>query len=91
MREGQEDAAESRAKSMYDMKFIGTLQSEENTDQQPKRIKGIIKSFRDPGHSDTYELPGADGGALTPCTAFGNALIQRLEQDKKMVFEVKDV
>lgn len=44
MREGQEDAAESRAKSMYDMKFIGTLQSEENTDQQPKRIKGIIKS-----------------------------------------------
>lgn len=44
MREGQEDAAESRAKSMYDMESIDTHQSEENTDQQPKCIKGIFKS-----------------------------------------------
>ncbi|KAL9538691.1 hypothetical protein MBANPS3_010743 [Mucor bainieri] len=41
--------------------------------------------------TSTAELPGAEGGVLTPSTAFGDALIQRLTQDKKMVFEVKDI
>jgi short subunit dehydrogenase-like uncharacterized protein len=43
----------------------------------------IIKSFN--------ELPGKEGGVLTPSTAFGNTLLERLQHDGQMLFEVKDI
>lgn len=36
-------------------------------------------------------LPGKEGGILTPATAFGQVLIDRLTATGGMVFEVKDI
>jgi short subunit dehydrogenase-like uncharacterized protein len=36
-------------------------------------------------------LPGKQGGILTPATAFGQVLIDRLTHDGGMVFEVSDI
>jgi short subunit dehydrogenase-like uncharacterized protein len=61
---------------------------------------------RDPGYGDTCrmvveaalsiiksrnEIPGRDGGVLTPSTAFGQVLVDRLKADNKMVIEVEDM
>lgn len=62
--------------------------------------------FRDPGYGDTCrmvaesalcivkslkDLPGKEGGVLTPATAFGHVLLDRLRHNNGMVFEVKDM
>jgi short subunit dehydrogenase-like uncharacterized protein len=62
--------------------------------------------FRDPGYGDTCRmlvesalsivknldsLPGKQGGILTPASAFGQVLIDRLTANGGMVFEVSDM
>ncbi|KAG2210717.1 hypothetical protein INT46_010643 [Mucor plumbeus] len=106
---GEGPDAESRAKGMSHVEFVGTLHGtniSDSEDHQPKRIRGIVKGFRDPGYGDTCrmviesalciiksfnELPGKEGGVLTPSTAFGNTLLERLQHDGQMLFEVKDI
>lgn len=66
----------------------------------------VITGFKDPGYGDTCrmltesalcivksydELPGKEGGILTPATAFGDVLLDRLRADGKMVFEARDL
>lgn len=96
--------AEQRAKGMFDIEFVGTAENEPYDD--PLRVKGTVKGFRDPGYGDTCrmvaesalcvvkslnELPGKEGGILTPATAFGNVLLERLRHNGGMVFEVEDL
>lgn len=62
--------------------------------------------FQDPGYGDTCRMvaesalsivkshdsiPGKQGGILTPATAFGQVLIDRLTHNGGMVFEVSDI
>lgn len=66
----------------------------------------LFLGFRDPGYGDTCrmvaesalciiknlnDLPGKEGGILTPSTAFGNVLLDRLRHNNGMVFEVNDI
>lgn len=43
----------------------------------------IIKSPKD--------IPGKEGGVLTPATAFGQILVDRLKANGGMLFEVQDI
>lgn len=96
--------AEQRSKGMFEIQFIGTAETEPYDDAL--RVRGTVKGFRDPGYGDTCrmvaesalsivkslnELPGKDGGILTPATAFGNVLLERLTHNGGMVFEVEDM
>ncbi|KAI8972125.1 saccharopine dehydrogenase [Pilobolus umbonatus] len=88
----------------YEFQFIG-YPEDEPYDEHVK-VMGIVRGFGDPGYNDTCrmvtesalcilkhldELPGKEGGILTPSTAFGHTLINRLSQGGGMVFEVKDL
>ncbi|KAI8638531.1 saccharopine dehydrogenase [Parasitella parasitica] len=96
--------AEARAKGHFNIEFVGTTESEPY--DEPIRVRGIVKGFRDPGYGDTCrmvvesalcivkslkELPGKEGGILTPATAFGHVLLNRLKHNNGMIFEVKDI
>jgi short subunit dehydrogenase-like uncharacterized protein len=96
--------AEQRSKGMFEIQFIGTAETEPYDDAL--RVRGTVKGFRDPGYGDTCrmvaesalsivkslnELPGREGGILTPATAFGNVLLERLTRNGGMVFEVQDM
>lgn len=96
--------AEQRAKGCFEMQFVGTAETEPYDD--PVRVRGIVKGFRDPGYGDTCrmvaesalcivkslkDLPGKEGGILTPATAFGHILLDRLRHNDGMIFEVKDL
>lgn len=101
---GEGPSEEARAKGHFTLEFIGTTESEPY--DEPVRVKGTVKGFRDPGYGDTCrmvaesalcivkslnELPGKEGGILTPATAFGQVLIDRLTHNGGMVFEVHDL
>ncbi|KAI8977247.1 saccharopine dehydrogenase [Mycotypha africana] len=101
---GDGPTAEQRAKGGFEMQFVGVSESEPY--DEAKRIRAIVKGFRDPGYGDTcrmvaesalcivkslHQLPGNKGGILTPATAFGQILIDRLTKDQGMVFQVKDL
>ncbi|OBZ87575.1 hypothetical protein A0J61_04376 [Choanephora cucurbitarum] len=93
-----------RSKGRFTMEFIATAETEPY--DEPRRVRGIVKGFRDPGYGDTCrmicesalciakslkDLPGKDGGVLTPSTAFGQVLIDRLTRNKEMIFKVEDI
>ncbi|CAO3656667.1 unnamed protein product [Mucor hiemalis] len=96
--------AEKRAKGMFDIEIVGTAENEPYDDAL--RARATVKGFRDPGYGDTCrmvaesalcivkslnELPGKEGGILTPATAFGHVLLERLRHNGGMVFEVEDM
>jgi short subunit dehydrogenase-like uncharacterized protein len=96
--------AEQRAKGRFTIEFVGTAENEPY--DEPVRVRGTVQGFRDPGYGDTCrmvvesalcivknlkDLPGKEGGILTPSTAFGNVLLERLTMNQGMVFEVKDI
>lgn len=96
--------AEQRAKGCFTIEFVGTAENEPY--DEPVRVHGTVKGFRDPGYGDTCrmvaesalcivkslkDLPGKKGGILTPSTAFGNILLDRLTKNQGMIFEVRDV
>ncbi|KAG1160078.1 hypothetical protein G6F37_004313 [Rhizopus arrhizus] len=95
---------ETRKLGGYEFQFVGTAEIEPY--DEPVRARAIIKGSRDPGYGDTCrmvveaalsiiksrnEIPGRDGGVLTPSTAFGQVLVDRLKADNKMVIEVEDM
>lgn len=96
--------AEQRAKGRFEIQFVGTAETEPY--DETVRVRGIVKGFRDPGYGDTCrmvaesalciikslkDLPGNQGGILTPATAFGHVLLDRLRHNDGMIFEVKDI
>jgi short subunit dehydrogenase-like uncharacterized protein len=96
--------AEKRKKGNFEIQLVGTADTEPY--DEPVRVRGIIKGFRDPGYGDTCrmvvesalsivknlkDLPGKEGGILTPATAFGNVLLERLRHNNGMIFEVEDI
>ncbi|GAA5806314.1 saccharopine dehydrogenase [Helicostylum pulchrum] len=96
--------AEKRAKGGFEFQLVGTAETEPYDEQI--RVRGTVRGFRDPGYGDTCrmvaesalsivrsldEIPGKEGGILTPATAFGNVLLDRLRQNQGMVFEVEDI
>ncbi|KAI9476400.1 MAG: saccharopine dehydrogenase [Benjaminiella poitrasii] len=96
--------AESRSKGNFEIQFVATAENEPYDD--PVRVRGIVKGFRDPGYGDTCrmvtesalcivkslkDLPGKQGGILTPASAFGHVLLDRLRHNDGMVFEVQDM
>ncbi|KAI7886227.1 saccharopine dehydrogenase [Mucor mucedo] len=96
--------AEQRAKGCFEMQFIATAETEPY--DKAVRVRGTVKGFRDPGYGDTCrmvaesalcivkslkDLPGNGGGILTPATAFGKVLLDRLTHNGGMIFEVKDI
>ncbi|KAL0078582.1 saccharopine dehydrogenase [Phycomyces blakesleeanus] len=95
---------EERAKGYSSIEFLATAETQPYED--PVQVRGIVKGFGDPGYSDTCRmvsesalciiksldtLPGKQGGILTPATAFGNVLLDRLRINNGMLFEVKEV
>ncbi|KAI8371660.1 saccharopine dehydrogenase [Radiomyces spectabilis] len=95
---------EQRMKGRFEMQFVATAETEPY--DEPVRVRGVVKGFRDPGYGDTClmvaesalcivksldELPGKEGGILTPASAFGHTLLNRLRANNRMVFEVKDM
>lgn len=101
---GDGPSAEKRAKGNFEFQLVGTAENEPY--DEPVRVRGTIRGFRDPGYGDTCrmvaesalsivkslnELPGKEGGILTPSTAFGNVLLDRLRHNQGMVFEVEDM
>ncbi|EPB81743.1 hypothetical protein HMPREF1544_11529 [Mucor circinelloides 1006PhL] len=101
---GEGPSTEAIAKGCFDIELVGTAESEPY--DEPVRVRGIVKGFRDPGYGDTCrmvaesalcivkslkDLPGKEGGILTPATAFGHVLLDRLRHNNGMVFEVKDI
>ncbi|KAG0164967.1 hypothetical protein DFQ28_009832 [Apophysomyces sp. BC1034] len=95
---------EQRAKGRFEMQIVANAEAEPY--DEPVRVRGTVKGFRDPGYGDTCrmvaesalsivksldQLPGKEGGVLTPATAFGDVLLQRLRKDGGMVFEVQDI
>ncbi|CAO3680567.1 hypothetical protein CU097_004070 [Rhizopus azygosporus] len=95
---------ETRKLGHFELQLVGSAESEPYEDSV--RAKAIVKGFSDPGYGDTprmlveaalciiksfNELPGKDGGVLTPSTAFGQTLIERLRKDDAMVFQVDDL
>jgi short subunit dehydrogenase-like uncharacterized protein len=94
----------TRKKGGFEYNIIATGETEPY--DTPVRVKGIVKGFRDPGYGDTCRmvvesalsiihshdrLPGKEGGILTPASAFGDVLLERLARDQGMVFEVQDL
>ncbi|KAF7726911.1 hypothetical protein EC973_008206 [Apophysomyces ossiformis] len=101
---GSGPTREQRAKGRFEMQIVADTDAEPY-DQQV-RVRGIVKGFRDPGYGDTCRmvvesalsivksfgsLPGKDGGVLTPATAFGNVLLERLRKNDGMIFEVQEI
>jgi short subunit dehydrogenase-like uncharacterized protein len=101
---GSGPSREKRENGKFEIQFVGTTETEPY--DEPVRIRGIVKGFRDPGYGDTCrmvaesalsivhhlnQLPGKEGGILTPATAFGDVLINRLTHNQGMVFEVSDM
>ncbi|KAI9008819.1 saccharopine dehydrogenase [Phycomyces nitens] len=95
---------EEIAKGYSSMEFLATAETQPYDD--PVQVRGIVKGFGDPGYSETCRmasesalsiiksldtLPGKEGGVLTPATAFGNVLLDRLRADNGMIFEVEEV
>ncbi|ORY93124.1 saccharopine dehydrogenase [Syncephalastrum racemosum] len=101
---GQGPSREARENGSYELQFYATAETEPY--DHPVRVHGIVKGFKDPGYGDTCRmlaesalcivkshdaLPGKEGGILTPATAFGDVLLDRLRADGKMVFEARDL
>ncbi|KAI8332624.1 saccharopine dehydrogenase [Chlamydoabsidia padenii] len=95
---------EQRAKGHFEFQLVATGETEPY--DPTVRVRGIVKGFRDPGYGDTCRmvaesalsivknhdsLPGKQGGILTPASAFGQVLIDRLTHEGGMVFEVSDI
>ncbi|KAI8074102.1 Saccharopine dehydrogenase-domain-containing protein [Gongronella butleri] len=96
---GAGPSREQRAKGHFEAHVIA--QGETEPYDSPVRVRGIVKGFSDPGYSDTCVmlaeaalsivknhdyLPGKQGGILTPASAFGNILIDRLNASGRMSF-----
>lgn len=95
---------EKRKKGNFEIQLVGTADTEPY--DEPIKVRGTVKGFRDPGYGDTCrmvaesalsivksykDLPGKEGGILTPATAFGHVLLDRLRHNNGMVFEVQDM
>ncbi|CAO3590643.1 unnamed protein product [Absidia cylindrospora] len=95
---------EKREQGFFEMQVVATADTEPY--DPAVRARGIVKGFRDPGYGDTCRmvtesalcivksldtLPGKQGGILTPASAFGQVLIERLTHNGGMVFEVSDI
>ncbi|KAG1471940.1 hypothetical protein G6F56_001828 [Rhizopus delemar] len=96
--------AEKRKTGCFEMQFVGTAETEPYDDIV--RARATVKGFRDPGYGDTCrmltesalsiikspkDIPGKEGGVLTPATAFGQILVDRLKANGGMLFEVQDI
>ncbi|ORX62791.1 saccharopine dehydrogenase [Hesseltinella vesiculosa] len=92
---------EQRAKGRFEAHIIAEAETEPY--DAPVRARGIVRGFSDPGYSDTCvmltqaalsiakdhdRLPGKQGGILTPASAFGHVLIDRLNASRRMQLEV---
>ncbi|KAI9269393.1 saccharopine dehydrogenase [Sporodiniella umbellata] len=95
---------EQLKKGGYEFQFVGTSESEPY--DNPIRARATVIGYRDPGYSDTCRmltesalcivksldsLPGKDGGILTPATAFGNVLVDRLRADGGMLLKAENM
>ncbi|KAI8338630.1 saccharopine dehydrogenase [Chlamydoabsidia padenii] len=95
---------EQRSEGQFEFQLVATGDTEPYDPMV--RVRGVVKGFRDPGYGDTCRmlvesalsivksldaLPGKNGGILTPATAFGQVLIDRLTVNGGMVFDVSDI
>ncbi|MEO1273532.1 MAG: saccharopine dehydrogenase, partial [Myxococcota bacterium] len=84
--------------------FKGTLVGKgENAQGRPVEVRVKINGKRDPGYGATARMLGEaavclakdrdllpeQAGILTPSTAMGDALVQRLESNAEVTFEAK--
>ncbi|CAO3625343.1 unnamed protein product [Cunninghamella blakesleeana] len=101
---GTGPSLEQRMKGKFELQIVATAETEPY--DSPVRARGYVKAFGDPGYRETCRmvaesalcivrnldsLPGKEGGILTPATAFGQVLIDRLTATGGMIFEVKDI
>ncbi|KAJ2955051.1 hypothetical protein NQZ79_g8882 [Umbelopsis isabellina] len=99
---GTGPSREAINKGSYEMHFVANAETEPY--DTPIRVRGIVRGRKDPGYGDTCrmvaesalclvdnydELPGKEGGILTPATAFGDVLMKRLRDEGGMDFLVE--
>ncbi len=94
---GEGPSREERESGYFKLAFLGKF---ENGSQ----LYGVVKGDRDPGYGSTSKMLGesavclakdkektpAIGGILTPATALGDALLDRLQQNAGLSFEIRD-
>lgn len=92
---GEGPSAEERESGYYDVLFVGTSADGEV-------LKASVKGDRDPGYGSTSKMIAesavcllqnpelASGGVWTPAAAFGEVVIERLQRNAGLTFQVED-
>jgi short subunit dehydrogenase-like uncharacterized protein len=95
---GEGPSKEARESGRFSLRFLGRLEG----DEKPT-LAVRVRGRGDPGYLATSRMlaqsalslafdpvrPGFEGGILTPATAMGMQLIERLRKDAEMTFEVE--
>jgi short subunit dehydrogenase-like uncharacterized protein len=92
---GEGPSKEERENGFYDVLFVGTGES-------GKSVRVSVKGDKDPGYGSTSKMiaesavclvknpDAASGGIWTPAAALGSELIDRLQQNAGLTFQVED-
>jgi len=101
---GTGPSREAINKGSYEMQIIASAETEPY--DTPVRVRGIVRGRKDPGYGDTCRMvaesalsivygynncPGKAGGILTPASAFGDVLLNRLRDEGGMDFLVEKI
>lgn len=92
---GEGPSKEERENGYYDVLFVGSNDKGES-------IKVSVKGDKDPGYGSTSKMiaesavclvknpDAASGGIWTPASAMGSLLIDRLQKNAGLTFQVED-
>ncbi|MFM9862483.1 MAG: saccharopine dehydrogenase family protein [Micropepsaceae bacterium] len=92
---GEGPTAEQRERGNYELLFVGTA-------SDGRVFKALVAGDRDPGYGSTAKMISeaalllaetfgdADGGVLTPASALGARLIERLREHAGLTFQMVD-
>jgi short subunit dehydrogenase-like uncharacterized protein len=94
---GEGPSPEARKAGYWDLSALGL-----HPDDPAKNVRARLTGDRDPGYGSTAKMlgesavclaeaeRGAPGGMLTPASAMGDALIERLREHAGITFELED-
>jgi len=94
MKPGEGPSKESRETGFYDLLFVGT-------NSKGDTLMASVKGDKDPGYGSTCKmisesaicllknLDAAGGGIWTPASAMGNLLIERLQKNAGLTFQLE--
>ena len=92
---GEGPTREQRENGFYDVLFVGQTADDQN-------IRASVKGDMDPGYGSTSKMIAesavcllenpdiSSGGILTPASAMGSLLIDRLQENAGLTFRLED-